>query len=71
MKKYELEIKNRLFNEISKIIEQAKGKAAVYLNAEITLLYWNIGNYILKELKEKDQIAYGKNILATLSQELT
>jgi hypothetical protein len=71
MKKYELEIKNKLFNEISKIIEQAKGKVAVYLNAEITLLYWNIGNYILKEIKEKYLITYGKNILATLSQELT
>ncbi len=71
MNKYEIEIKNKLFNEISKIIEQTKGKVAIYLNAQITLLYWNIGNYILKELKEKDLITYGKNILATLSQELT
>ncbi len=71
MGKNEVEIKNKLFAEISKIIEQARSKAAIYLNAEITLLYWNIGNYILKELKEKDLIIYGKNILATLSQELT
>ena len=71
MKKNEIAIKNKLFDKISLLIEQTKSKAAVYLNVETTLLYWNIGNYILKELKEKERITYGKQILATLSQELT
>ena len=69
MRNNEIEIKNKLFNEIAKLIEQAKAKVAVYLNIETTLLYWNIGNLIIKELKEKNQLAYGRQILATLSQE--
>jgi len=71
MKETEIAIKNRLFNDIACLIEQAKNKTAIFLNAEITMLYWNIGNYILKELKLKNQITYGKQIIVTLSQDLT
>lgn len=64
-------VNNKLFQGISLLIEQAKHKVAIYLNTETTLLYYGIGNYILTELKQKNQIAYGKQILVTLSQDLT
>ncbi len=65
----DIAIKKELFNGIATLIDQAKNKVAVYLNTETTLLYWNIGNFLLCELK-KNQIAYGKQILVTLSQQL-
>lgn len=60
-----------LVEKISALVYTARNKVAIYLNAETTLLYWSIGNYISVELKQKNQIAYGKQILVTLSQQLT
>ncbi|VAW11605.1 hypothetical protein MNBD_BACTEROID03-478 [hydrothermal vent metagenome] len=49
----------------------SKQKVAVSLNSEITLLYWSIGNFINKELRSEDVSSYGKQILSTVSRELT
>ena len=68
--KKDITIKKELFNGIATLIEQAKNKVAVYLNTETTLLYWNIGCFLLQELKQKNKIVYGKQILVTLSQDL-
>jgi predicted nuclease of restriction endonuclease-like (RecB) superfamily len=62
---------NELFAGIVQLIEQAKQRAAVVLNAETTLLYWNIGYYINENLKTNNRLQYGAKILATLSQQLT
>jgi predicted nuclease of restriction endonuclease-like (RecB) superfamily len=62
---------NELFVGISHIIEKARNTVALYLNAETTLLYWNIGNYININLKNNNRTEYGAKILATVSQELT
>lgn len=35
---------------IAQIIEQAKQKTALFLNAETTLMYWGIGDFINKNL---------------------
>jgi len=56
---------------ILSIIENARNKAAVFVNAETTLLYWQIGNYINQELISESRAEYGAKILATLSQKLT
>jgi predicted nuclease of restriction endonuclease-like (RecB) superfamily len=56
---------------VSGIIDQARQKVSVYLNTETTLMYWTIGAYINKNLKENNQTEYGAKILATLSQQLT
>jgi len=56
---------------VSGIIDHARQKVSVYLNTETTLMYWTIGAYINKNLKENNQIGYGAKILATLSQQLT
>jgi len=62
---------NDLLPAITQLIEHSRQKAAVFLNAETTVLYWSIGEYINTHLKENDRTVYGKKILATLSQELT
>jgi hypothetical protein len=61
----------QLFEKIVALVDQSRSKAAAFLNAETTWLYWSIGHYISTELKQKDQISYGKQILVTLSQQLT
>lgn len=66
-----VDFSNDLYHGISQIIENARQKVAIFLNAETTLLYWNIGNYINENLKENNRLEYGAKILATLSQQLT
>ena len=60
-----------IFKGVQDIIESAKQKAAVFLNAETTLLYWQVGNYINGQLIHKERADYGAKIIATLSQQLT
>jgi len=66
-----VQISTTLIEKITRLVEKTRNKVAVYLNAETSIMYWYIGNYIESELKQKDKIKYGKQILATLSQELT
>ena len=66
-----VQFSNDLFSGIVQLIEQAKQKLAVHVNAETTLLYWNIGHFINENLKINNKLEYGSKILATLSQQLT
>jgi predicted nuclease of restriction endonuclease-like (RecB) superfamily len=61
----------RLFLGIETLIEKAGRSIAVYLNAEISRLYWSIGNYIITEMQYETYSQHGQQILATLSQKLT
>ena len=56
---------------IEKLIEQTGREVAVYLNLEISRLYWTIGNYIVSKMSYETYAQYGQQILATLSQTLT
>ena len=60
-----------LFENIVSLVEKTRNKAAIFLNTETTLLYYSIGRFIQDELKQKGEIIYGKQILVTLSQQLT
>jgi len=60
-----------LFSEIRQLIDAAKQRAAVVINAEITLLYWQVGDRIQTEILQRQRAEYGKQIIATLSQKLT
>jgi predicted nuclease of restriction endonuclease-like (RecB) superfamily len=62
---------SRLLFGIQKLIEQKGKSVALYLNTEISHLYWSIGNYIVSEIQHETYAQYGQSILATLSQELT
>ena len=62
---------NRLLLGIETLIEQAGRSIAVYLNTEISRLYWIIGNYIVTEMQYETYSQHGQQILATLSQRLT
>lgn len=60
-----------IFKGIRDIIENARNKVAVFVNTETTYLYWQIGNYINRQLIVENKAEYGDKILATLSQDLT
>ncbi|MBK8489050.1 MAG: DUF1016 family protein [Bacteroidetes bacterium] len=60
-----------LFTDIKHLIESSRQRVAVAVNAEITMLYWNNGKHISQFLLNDKRAAYGKQILWTLSQELT
>jgi hypothetical protein len=57
--------------ELKHLIEQSRQNVAVAVNAEITLLYWNIGKRINQEVLNFNRAEYGKQIVATLSRHLT
>jgi len=61
----------KLFSQIKQQIDQARTQAAVVVNQQLTHLYWNIGGLIHHHILEGNRAGYGKEIIATLSQQLT
>ncbi|MBU0764027.1 MAG: hypothetical protein KJ607_04240 [Bacteroidetes bacterium] len=59
-----------IFKGVQSIIENARNKVAVFVNAETTLLYWQVGDYINQQLVHENRAEYRAKILATLSQQL-
>ena len=60
-----------LFQEIGQLIDAAKHRAAAAINTEITLLYWQVGNRIQIEVLQGQRAEYGKQVIVSLSQQLT
>ncbi|WP_416673415.1 PDDEXK nuclease domain-containing protein [Egbenema bharatensis] len=60
-----------LFQEIGQLIDAAKQRAAAAINAEITLLYWQVGHRIQTEVLQGQRAEYGKQVIGTLSRRLT
>ncbi len=65
-----LDIKNNLFPEIRKIIEEGKQQVAQAVNAGLTATYWYIGKRINEEILNNKRAEYGKYILKSLSEKL-
>lgn len=59
-----------LLADLRSLIESARQRVATVANATQTLLYWHVGRRLLKENLQDGRAAYGKRILATVSQEL-
>lgn len=60
-----------LFHEIKTLIDSARQRAAVAVNAELTLLYWQVGQRIHTEVLKGVRAEYGKELLPLLSKQLT
>jgi hypothetical protein len=61
-----------LLDDIKTLIDQARQQVAVAVNVGLTFLYWQVGQRIRTDLlQEKDRAAYGEEIVATLSRQLT
>ena len=59
-----------LFQDVCQIIETARQRVAINVNSELTLMYWNIGKRINKEVLHDNRAEYGKSIVSTLSAQL-
>jgi len=60
-----------LVSEIKQLIVASKEHLAVSVNAEMTLLYWHIGNKINQEILGNERAEYGKQIVRAVSEQLT
>lgn len=58
------------FHDIRKLIEEARGRVATYANAELTMLYWKVGERVRREILKEQRAEYGEEIVATLSKQL-
>ena len=57
--------------DVRDMIGQARSGVARTVSAGMTFLYWQIGKRIQMEVLQHERAEYGKEILATLSQELS
>lgn len=62
---------NRLIEELSDLIIEAKKSAVKSINTAQTLLYWQIGRRINQEVLKGERAEYGKKIVVSLAQRLT
>ena len=60
-----------LFNEIRGLIDSARQRVAVAVNAELTLLYWQVGKTIRTQVLKEARAEYGKQVIANLATQLT
>ena len=60
-----------LLVDLRQLIEDTRSSVAVAVNAGLTLLYWQVGQRIYKELLQRDRAEYAKRILPTLAAKLT
>lgn len=60
-----------LLGELRVLIELARERAAVAVNRELVLLYWDLGHRVRVEILGEERAEYGKEIVATLSRQLT
>lgn len=60
-----------LSQKVMALIYSAKQRAAISVNSEITLLYWQVGHRIHQEVLGGERADYGQQIIANLSKTLT
>lgn len=60
-----------LLGDIKQLITTAKQRAAVAINSELTLLYWQVGQRISNEVLKGERADYGKEIVSELAKILT
>lgn len=59
-----------LYDDISKLVQEARAHVAVSANQTLTLMYWQIGERINHELLDGERAAYGKQIVSELATQL-
>ncbi|WP_312417859.1 PDDEXK nuclease domain-containing protein [Comamonas sp.] len=60
-----------LLGDIRALIETSRQRAALAVNAELTLLFWHVGQRIHMEVLAGQRAGYGEEILPTLAEQLT
>ena len=61
---------SQIFERVAEIIETRKSRAGAYANREVTLMYWEVGQYINSVVLNDGRAEYGKKILPELAAKL-
>lgn len=61
---------DRLFQELSALIEQSRTQVAVVANSALTILFWKVGKRINDEILNNERAEYGKQVVGTISKQL-
>ena len=59
-----------LLTELRQLIDSARRRVAVAVNAELTLLYWHVGERIHREILGGQRAGYGDEVVAALARHL-
>jgi predicted nuclease of restriction endonuclease-like (RecB) superfamily len=62
---------NPLLADVRHLIDAARQRVAAAVNAELTQLYWQIGNRVNVELLQGQRAEYGKQVIVELAKQLT
>jgi predicted nuclease of restriction endonuclease-like (RecB) superfamily len=60
-----------LLDELNQIIQSGRNNILLSVNSTITLVYWQVGLRIQKEILNGDRAAYGKQVIKNASKHLT
>ncbi len=66
-KKHLITAHSVLINDLRQIIDSARERVAVTVNAELTMMYWHIGERINREILGNQRAEYGKQIVSTVA----
>ncbi len=62
----------KMISDIEALVNASKNELAISINKVMTVTYWSIGKYIVEfEQDGNAKAEYGKNLLSTISKELT
>lgn len=64
-------VRATLIAEVRQLIADARQRAASAINAELTWLYWQVGERIHREVLGSERAEYGDEVVSTLSRQLT
>lgn len=62
---------HQLFKDIASLIEDSRSFVANTVNTALVLLYWKVGKRINSEILKNKRAEYGKQIVVSLTQQLT
>jgi hypothetical protein len=64
-------VEESLFGHVTTLIEAARGRVALTVNAELTMLYWGIGRRIREDVLDGARGQYGQQVVRRLADRLT
>jgi len=59
-----------VFDDIRRLISEARAGLAVTVNAALTLLYWRVGQRIRSEVLQGERAEYGEQVIGSLARRL-
>lgn len=66
-----MSVEMHVLGDIQTLIQSARQRAAMAVNAELSLLYWRVGQRIQQEVLKGQRADYGKQLIKGLSEALT